>query len=202
MSTDSVFSPMAFPILRNASQQRAEEQGQARGYAAGYAAGLRAAAQEVAESETRRGIEHGEMLQRTREQVEATTAALDAAAVALDGRTLPVLADAQDTLAEAAVELAEAILGYELEDGEKSARSALDRALTSVGPQAVHTVRLNPEDLSLLQEQGLHRDGVELVADRSVERGDAVGEFPDGYLDARIGTALSRAKTTLLGGPR
>ncbi len=45
-------------------------------------------------------------------------------------------------------------------------------------------------------------DGVRFVADRTLNPGDAVGELPDGWLDARITTALDRARAALLGGAR
>ena len=41
--------------------------------------------------------------------------------------------------------------------------------------------------------------GLELVADPTLAPGDAIGRHPDGYLDARITTALSRARAALLG---
>ena len=40
--------------------------------------------------------------------------------------------------------------------------------------------------------------GLELVADPSLAPGDAVGRHPDGYLDARVATALARARAALL----
>ena len=41
--------------------------------------------------------------------------------------------------------------------------------------------------------------GVELKPDPTLNPGDAVGEYPDGWIDARIGSALERAKQALLG---
>jgi flagellar assembly protein FliH len=43
--------------------------------------------------------------------------------------------------------------------------------------------------------QGLH-----LVSDPGLDRGDAVLDVPDGIVDARISTALARAKAVLVGG--
>jgi flagellar assembly protein FliH len=40
-------------------------------------------------------------------------------------------------------------------------------------------------------------DGVELVADPQLARGDAVAELADGYLDARLSTALARVRRVL-----
>lgn len=200
MSTDAKFSPVAFPVLKNADQERLEAQSQARGYSAGYAAGLRAAAEEARQQQERLEAEHTAALRHGRARVDRAVAALEAAAEALDRRTLPVLADAEQTLAAAAVELAEAILGYELGNGANSAQAALARALSRTEATGVHTVRLNPADLSVLDEETRSRSGVQLVPDPALAPGDAIGEFPDGYLDARLGTALARAKESLLGG--
>jgi flagellar assembly protein FliH len=41
--------------------------------------------------------------------------------------------------------------------------------------------------------------GVELSPDASIARGDAVADLPVGYLDARIGTAVARARAAILG---
>jgi flagellar assembly protein FliH len=37
------------------------------------------------------------------------------------------------------------------------------------------------------------------VPDLSLARGDAIAEYPDGELDARIGSALARARAALAG---
>jgi flagellar assembly protein FliH len=41
--------------------------------------------------------------------------------------------------------------------------------------------------------------GVELKADPTLNPGDAVAEYPQGWIDARLGAALDRAKAALLG---
>lgn len=217
MSTESIssgpaFAPMVFPSLRNPDQQRLEAAGRTRGYSAGYAAGLRAAEGEATRRQELRDAEQTAALRAGEARVAAAAAALDAATAALDARTLPALATAEQTLAAAAVELAEALLGRELSRGEDSACAALDRALSGTGSEPVRTVRMNPEDLAALERAGIGNagagatgarlNGVALVGDPSLARGDAVSEFPNGYLDARLGTALARAKDALLGGAR
>lgn len=199
MSTEARFSPMNFPPLRDNRHERAEEQARARGHAAGYAAGLQAAAAEVKEQKARLQAEHEAVVQNSRLRVERTVQALNAAVRALQQRTEPVLAQAQDTLAAAAMELAEAVLGCELADGERSARAALSRALAGVDAATVQTVRMHPVDLSMLDPEVRRQAGVQFVPDATLERGDAVTEFADGYLDAKIDSALARAKAALRG---
>jgi flagellar assembly protein FliH len=64
----------------------------------------------------------------------------------------------------------------------------------------VAAVRLHPADIAVLKAAGLPQGtGVELVPDPSLARGDAMAEYPQGWLDARLGTALARARSALLG---
>ena len=111
-----------------------------------------------------------------------------------------MLADASAALHAAALELAAAVLGSELADGERSARAALARVLQHPELPGIQVVRLHPRDLDALRAVGGVPEvvGVELVADASLAPGDAIGEHPDGYLDARIGTALDRARAALV----
>ncbi|MCG2621632.1 hypothetical protein LVY72_06840 [Arthrobacter sp. I2-34] len=199
MSTEAVFSPMSFPPLRDGRHEQAEERARARGHAAGYAAGLRAAAAEITAQKARLQAEHEAVVQHGKARVERTVQALNTAVQTLQQRTAPVLADAQDTLAAAALELAEAVLGCELADGERGARAALARALAGVDAATVQTVRMNPVDLTVLDPEVRRQAGVQFVPDSSLARGDAVTEFADGFLDAKIGSALARARAALQG---
>ena len=218
-ATDNDFSALVFPTLADAGQRRGqgedrtriERQWQARGHAAGYTEGLRAAAAGVDARVARLEAEHAELMRAAGEQHDRTLVGLNAAVRALESRTVPVLHDVEDTLLDAAIDLAEAIIGHALTDETAAVRSALGR--TTVGAAAAapavshttrhtgsHTVRLNPHDLAALDVVAVAEAGVTLVADASLSRGDAVSEFPDGFLDARIGSALQRARAALAGG--
>lgn len=65
------------------------------------------------------------------------------------------------------------------------------------------TLRLHPLDLALLDEstRASSAPGVVFVADPSLGRGDAEADLPAGLIDARLGTALARARQALLGAP-
>ena len=202
---------------------RIERQWQARGHAAGYTEGLRAAAAAVDARVATLEAEHAQLMRAAAQQHDRSLAGLAAAVRALETRTVPVLHDVEDTLLDAAIDLAEAIIGHALADEAAAVRSALGRTAvgaaavspavsptavgrtavghTAVGHTAVsHTVRLNPHDLAALDVAAVAATGVTLVADANLSRGDAVSEFPDGYLDARIGSALQRARAALAGG--
>jgi len=193
------FAPIGRPVdsARDADRDRAHAAGYAAGYAGGAREAARAAAVEAARSEERR-IAAEEL--RSAEHAVAV-AALARATAAAAARTAPVLADAEHALHAAAFELATIVLGCELADGERSARAALARVLDDPQLAGVQTVRLSPRDLDALRAAGGVPEvaGLELVADPTLAPGDAIGRHPDGYLDARITTALTRARVALLG---
>ena len=197
MSSDAGFSTLSYPALRNAASDSRDDQARVSGHAAGFAAGLREAEAQVAariaalEAETAASISHG------RARVDLAVALLNSAADALDTRTVPLLESAHATLAESAMLVAEAVVGSELSDAGVAARSALHRALDSVDVGVVHEVRMNPADLATLGPDVLAAAGVTFTPDATLARGDAMTHFPDGYLDARIGSALARVKAAI-----
>lgn len=176
----------------------------AAGFTAGWAAGARAASDAASVERKRLAAEHDA---REAERDAVTMQALAALGQAMDQwhrRAVPVLDEARHTLYSAALDLAEAILQREIEPGSASARTLLDRAL-SVPMDATPTVlRLNPDDLvhvNFLIESGQAEvpQGLRLVADSRLNPGDAITEHEGGALDARIGSALARAREILLG---
>ncbi|WP_349899725.1 FliH/SctL family protein [Parafrigoribacterium soli] len=203
MSIDSGFAALTFPALKHPNQDAMDAQARTRGHAAGYASGLRAAAREAEARVVELNAETTAMLNVRNAQLDAALAALDTAARQLHDRAIPTIEQAQDVLVSSAIELAEAILGYELADGPRSARAALARVLEHADPKMLLTVRMHPADIAELDgtapDAAHSASGVEIVADASLERGDALGDFADGYLDARIRTALDRARAALLG---
>lgn len=185
---------VVFPTL----DPMGEAEGYTRGHAAGYAAGLRRATAEAATRDAQRAAEHTAAMAADRARVERAVHVLESAAQALEARTVPVLADAEAELAAAALAIAAAVVGRELSDADDAARAALSRALSGPEESAVISVRLNPDDLALLGDEAL-RSRVVLVPDPGLAPGDAVAVYPDGELDARIGTALARATAALTG---
>ncbi|MFC0680691.1 FliH/SctL family protein [Lysobacter korlensis] len=200
MSTETAFAPLAYPVLRDDSRQRAEERARVRGHAAGHAAGLRAAELEASAMRAALQEEFDRRLAERLAEVSAAAAALGRAAASLNARTAPVLAEADETLAAATVELTEALLGRAREDATPFARAALDRALDTAASEVVQRVRMNPSDLALVSEIVAVTDGIEFVADPALDRGDAVTELQSGLIDARLTSAVERARAALLGG--
>jgi flagellar assembly protein FliH len=190
--TDIPFNAVAYPSLKTRGQDRSESLAYTHGHAAGYTAGLRQAVEEAVVRRQEMEAEHSARTDRT-------LTMLGAAADALHAAVLPVVTDAQNAIAAAAMELAETIIGVELSDSELSARAALARVLAVPPPAGTVTVRMNPSDLSVLSEADKAAAGAVFVADAGLGRGDAMAEYEHGHLDARISTALSRARAALLG---
>ncbi|QNE15621.1 hypothetical protein [Pseudarthrobacter sp. NBSH8] len=214
MSTESSHRTVTFPAVEISGRSESRDRGYVQGHAAGYAAGLRAAAKEQARLAAQLHAGHEAATAAGREAANHKLVLLTAAAAAFQQRFTMVLQDAETVLAASALELAEAVLGYELDDGERTARAALQRALSGSaaatgenvggrvrgGTPEVAAVRLNPADIVVLAASGITQGiGVELVPDSSLARGDAMAQYPEGWLDARLGTALARARTALLG---
>lgn len=198
MFTDAPAEPLApRPVVFPSLHDSGEAEGFTRGHAAGYAAGLRKADTEAGLRRAEFEAERAAALEQDRRRTERAVAVLEAAARALHARTAPVLAAAEAELASAAVAIAEAVVGHELADAETGAKAALARALSGVDAAAVIAVRLHPADLALLE--GASTAGVVLAADPTLAPGDAVADYPDGELDARISTALARATAALAG---
>jgi flagellar assembly protein FliH len=192
--------PIVFPSL----QTSGESEGFTRGHAAGYSAGLRKAEAEARALRAQLETQHTAAREEGQRRLASAVVLLDAAAAALRARTTPVLAEADAELAAAAVALAEAVIGRELSDAPTGAKAALERALSAPDSDAVVAVRLHPADIALLEAELLKTERstaaqVAFVPDSSLARGDAVAEYPDGELDARIRTAVARARAALAG---
>ncbi|WP_158251145.1 FliH/SctL family protein [Cryobacterium sp. Y11] len=201
MSANTLFGRISFPRIDDEEKSKSDETARAQGHAAGYAAGLRAAMVEIDRIKFDLQTEREQGARLAAAKMDRGVRVLNAAAEALDQRMLPVLIDAESTLVACALQLTEAIIGNELSRTEPSARRALDRAMRAVeaGDTAkAHSIRMNPDDLPLLDATTVRLSGVTFVADAEVNRGDAIAEFSEGILDARIETALARAREILL----
>ena len=193
----SSFIPARFEALTATGTGEARKAAHDQGYAAGYAQGIRAA-EAVTRAQREELVRRASAAEADRAAEQARSLqALRAAANALAARAAPVLAAANDTLVEAALLLAERIIGRTLEDHELGARAALGRATATDEAHTVRRVRMNPQDLALLGENSIEGTGIALVPDAQLQRGDALAEFEEGFLDARIATALQRASAAL-----
>ncbi|RZU65539.1 flagellar assembly protein FliH [Microterricola gilva] len=210
-STDAIFETLAFPSVDGAgtsgvrdqeSLQRAIEQAMVRGHAAGYAAGLREASVVAAERLANLEAEHAEQARLAAATVDAECATLAVAAAAVQRTVIPVLEQSDDAVLAAALELAEAVIGSELSDASAGASAALRRVLGTLGSDAELPgviLRMHPDDAEMLRAAGQLPQALSVQSDPGLGRGDAVAQLPDGLVDARIGTAVLRARRALGG---
>lgn len=214
--TDTVVHRVAFPVIVDPAGRERASSADVRGHAAGYTAGLRAAQAETDALRARLEAEHAARVTALQADTARRIAVLDAATNAMLSTVAPVLADAEASVASAAVDLAEAIVGNVVRasrpahdaavtdgpdgPGSREARIAsgaeatVRRALASVDRTVPVAVRLSPADAARVSRLDLP---VPVVADGALRDGDAVVDLPDGMLDARIATALDRARTAL-----
>ncbi|WIE66540.1 hypothetical protein DEI99_008395 [Curtobacterium sp. MCLR17_036] len=210
MTDTTTVQRVAFPVIGDPAGRERATSADVRGHAAGYTAGLRAAQAETDALRARLEAEHTARVAALQADTARRVAVLDAAATALLSRVAPVLDDAEASVASAALDLAEAVVGYAIRAsrpadttgaGEEAeiaagAHATVERALASVDRTVAVAVRLSVGDAARVADLDLP---VPVVADPALHDGDAVVDLPDGLLDARIATALDRARTALEG---
>lgn len=196
MSTDP-FAPAVFPRLIGSADGSERERARVRGYAEGHAEGFRAASAEV--TETHRRAEESRRAQdaAAARELDAAVAALHAAAASFATRERELTTATESRVVDAAIELAEIILAAELTDAGASAAAAVRRALAEVDAAAMRELRVHPDDLRTLTRHDGAPNGVALIADPELERGDALVVLEDGHIDARIAAGLHRARRAL-----
>lgn len=206
--TAATVQRVAFPVIGDAAGRDRAASADVRGHAAGYAAGLRAAQAETDALRARLEAEHAARLASMHADTARRVAVLDAATNAMLSQVTPVLDAAEQSVAAAAVDLAEAVVGYAIRASRQSAdttdgpeargasgaEATVVRALASVDRTVAVAVRLSVTDAARVADLDLP---VPVVADPTLRDGDAVVDLPDGLLDARITTALDRARTAL-----
>ncbi len=197
LSTDLGFARTDFPVFGAQAAVRIDEDARTRGHAAGYVAGLAAANLEAVRRAEITAARAAEAEQVARENMERAVEALRFAAYSFDARMAPAVESVHSSLLAAAIDIAEAIIGVELSDADLSARAAVTRALADTDPTTVRRVRLNPADAARLDADQRAALGVEIVADTFLAQGDAMTEFEEGVLDARLGTAVARVRAAL-----
>jgi flagellar assembly protein FliH len=191
------FQTLTFTRLAGAAEDAAARRdAEVRGYAAGFAAGARNAEQTLAERRTQ--LESAAEQARAAERaatVERLTR-LDRVADALEARLSAVCSAAEEELLAAAVELAEALLGHELADDARSAQAIARRVLAADGEATAVRVRVHPAEVAAVSRELTGRP-IDVVPDPSLGRGDAIAELPEGFIDARVTTAVARVRRAL-----
>ena len=174
-------------------------QAQAEGFAAGHAEGLVAADAVVAEAERAAAERLTDVQARWERRLASATAAMTAAAQRLDDSAVPVADEIRETIVGTVLTLLEDLLGRELALADSPVLDAVRRALTLCPADAPAVVRVHPDDLGEIPEDGLadRPDSVRVVPDLSVERAGAVAETGPRRIDAQLMAALERVQKVL-----
>lgn len=196
MSTDA-FSPVLFPRLDGRESGEEHARARMRGYADGHAEGFRAGRAEAEAAQ--RAAEDARTAREAiaAREIESAVTSLQAAARSLGDRERELTAASEDQVLRCAIELAELIIVGELSDAGASAAAAARRAIAGADPAEIREVRLHPDDLRTLRGSAAEPAGIALIGDDSLDRGDAVASLAHGHIDARVASALARARRAL-----
>lgn len=193
MSAD-VFSPASFPRLRDADAEALRERERERGYADGHAEGFRAGLARVEAEAARADAARAAADAALRRDVGSAVTALQTAAARLTARARELTAASERDVSARAVDLAELIVSAELSEPGVAAVAAVRRALSAHDADDVRAIRLSPDDVLALDAQGGLPEDIQVTADAALMPGDAIVVVDDGFVDARIGAALDRAR--------
>lgn len=200
------FAPLS---VSGAVDVRDERQAaRALGYAEGWSSGSRAAAAQAESVQAALLQEHERAAAVAQAAVTSALSGLERAANQLQRDLAPTLDDVADAVLDAALALARAIIGAELAVVDAAAQSAVRRALRPLPTDRLVTLRLNASDVAVLDgvvtrtATGDFFEGhqVRVVADPSVQPGDAVAEQAGSVVDAAIESGFARAVEVLRGG--
>lgn len=163
------------------------------GYSVGWAEGQRHAREQSLTA----AVEHEQFrlaaeADRAVEHATAVTA-LEKAAAELRIAAAQICAAIEDRASELAWEITRELVGHELRSAEDL--DVIRRVLNLLPDHPVAAVRLHPEDVPGSTELAAH--GVSVIADPSLDRGDALVEAADHVLDLRLDGALQRIREVL-----
>lgn len=107
-----------------------------------------------------------------------------------------------ENLAALAVAIARQLIGRELEGNRDAVVELVRRALSQFPVGQAITIRLNPQDLTLLSdasadESATTRQDARWIADPRIDPGGCVVEGPDRVVDGRLDRALERVYRSL-----
>ncbi len=183
---------------------RVRAEAQAAGYAAGWAQGQREAETVARAQRERIAAETARVADEAAAAVAQALAAVAESAAGLERQLAPAAAELEDLIVRTAFALAESIVGRELAVAGAPGHDAVRRALALAPIGRPVTVRLHPTDHRVLAsgepgavEVVIDRRSITLVADSTLEPGDAVAHTDASTIDARIGAALARTREVL-----
>ena len=169
------------------------------GWSAGWNAGMAAAAATAEQEREQRAAQDRQARELATAQVSAAVTALRDAAHDLASRDAAVARDLEQLVLDTAFQIAEALVGAHLADDAERGAAALGRVLALAPPDAPVTVRLNRADHAIVSALPSLPERVTLVADATLQPGDARAGVGATTIDARLSAALERVRRTLQG---
>lgn len=177
--------------------ERTRAAAQAQGYAVGWAEGHQAALRRAAEEAAVLAAE-AERRERAREQEhQAVLATLQRSAASLSAAATEV----SDRIAQQASELAFStictLLGHELAATAEPGPAVIARALAVLPNDPTTRVRLHPFVAGSAATADLLPEGVDVIADATLDLPDVIVETDTAAIDLRISQALARLQEVL-----
>jgi flagellar assembly protein FliH len=169
----------------------------AQGYSVGWSQGRHAAEKKAREAATAAASRREADDARREEEHQSAVVGLRRAAEQLTATTAQVCASVESQAVDIAMALTETLVGRELELAQDPGADAVRRAMSLLPAQPLVTLRLHPDDVPSPAVADLVHAGAQVVADPTVQRGDALAEADTFVVDASIATALKRVREVL-----
>lgn len=193
----SVLGDVITEAAMEALAQKTRASASAQGYAAGWSQGRRSAEDKARQAAELVARQSTEIDSRREAEHQVAVDALQRAAELLTTTAAQVYASVEGQAVEIAMRLTEALVGRELALATDPGADAVRRALSLLPSVPIVTLRLNPADVPSAAVADLVDAGVRVVADETLQRGDAVAEAEDVVIDASVATALARVSEVL-----
>lgn len=168
------------PELVESARQEGYAAGLEEGYGAGYTHGI---------DDARRHVELlGQLVQQLGREADAFAA-----------RETTARADIEDQIVAVAMQIAEVLVGHTLEQPDERGRDAIARALALAPVHGDVVARLHPADIAVLGDPDTLVPGrvLVIVPDPSLSPGDCIVDVAACRVDARVSTAIERAREVL-----
>jgi len=192
--TNIAVDPRLVENSRRVGHQQGYETGYEEGFARGRDEGMDAARRRIAETEAQADAQISELHAVVSGLVNAMEHAIHEIVETRENG----LRDLDHAIVDGALQLAEVILERELRDPELRAQEALVRALAMAPDREPLVARLYPADAEALEMlEPPQSDRVTFRADATLRPGDCVIEFANGEVDARISSAIARARDAI-----
>ncbi len=168
----------------------------AQGYAVGWAEGRRTAAEQAVREDAERAAAHADAEARRaaehREAIDALARAAEQVRATLDGLAAAI----EEQACELAFALTAEVMGARVVSA--TGPEVVARVLQVLPGVPVGRVRLHPSAITGDAVQELTGRGLEVVADATLGRADALVESPDGSVtDLRVAEAMQRVREVL-----